>query len=158
MFGAMFAPRPEVVADELVRVCKPGGIIAMANWTPEGVPGQMFKLVTKYLPPPDMPPPVLWGVPDKVRERFGDKVTDLTMTPVMADMVFDMGPAEVVEHFRTYFGPTQMAFKAIPEDQHEAYRSDIEKIFADNNIATDGTTHEKGEFLEVRAVKLAAAG
>ena len=87
----------------------------MANWTPEGLPGQMFKLVTKYLPPPDMPPPVLWGVPDKVRERFGDRVLDLTMTPVMADMVFSMTPAEVVEHFRQYFGPTQMAFKAFPK-------------------------------------------
>jgi ubiquinone/menaquinone biosynthesis C-methylase UbiE len=153
MFGAMFAPRPDVVASELIRVCKAGGTITMANWTPEGLPGQMFKLVTKYLPPPDMPPPVLWGVPDKVKERFGDKVTDLTMTPVMADMVFDMGPPEVVEHFRKYFGPTQMAFKAIPEDQHEAYRSDLESLFVRNNIATDGTTHEKGEFLEVRAVK-----
>jgi ubiquinone/menaquinone biosynthesis C-methylase UbiE len=153
MFGAMFAPRPDVVADELVRVCKPGGTIAMANWTPESHPGQMFKLVTRYLPPPDMPPPVLWGVPEKVRERFSDKVTDLTMTPIMADMVFDMGPAEVVEHFRTYFGPTQMAFKAIPEDQHEAYRSDLESLWAQNNTATDGTTHVKGEFLEVQAVK-----
>jgi ubiquinone/menaquinone biosynthesis C-methylase UbiE len=153
MFGAMFAPRPEVVADELVRVCKPGGTIAMANWTPEGLPGQMFKLATKYIPPPDLPPPVLWGVPGKVSERFGDKVTDLTMTPVMADMIFDRDPAGVVELFRTYFGPTMMAFKAIPEDQHEAYRSDMESLFAENNIATDGTTHEKGEFLEVRAVK-----
>lgn len=153
MFGAMFAPRPDVVANELVRVCKPGGTIAMANWTPEGHAGQMFKLATKYIPPPDMPPPVLWGVPDKVRERFGDKVTDLTMTPVMADMVFDMSPAEVVDHFRQYFGPTQMAFKAIPEDQHEAYRSDLESLWAQNNIAPDGTTHAKGEFLEVRAVK-----
>ena len=89
MFGAMFAPRPDVTASELIRVCKPGGTIAMANWTPEGHAGQMFKLVTKYLPPPDMPPPVLWGVPEKVKERFGDKVTDLKMTPVMADMTFD---------------------------------------------------------------------
>jgi ubiquinone/menaquinone biosynthesis C-methylase UbiE len=153
MFGAMFAPRPDVTASELVRVCKPGGPIAMANWTPEGHAGQMFKLATKYIPPPDMPPPVLWGVPDKVKERFGDKVTDLTMTPVMADMTFDMSPAEVVEYFRQYFGPTQMAFKAIPEDQHEAYRSDLESLWKQNNLASDGTTHSKSEFLEVRAVK-----
>ncbi|MBA2378407.1 MAG: class I SAM-dependent methyltransferase, partial [Blastocatellia bacterium] len=61
MFGAMFCPRPEVAAAELTRVCKPGGTIAMANWTPTGFTGQMFKLSTKYLPPPNMPPPVLWG-------------------------------------------------------------------------------------------------
>jgi ubiquinone/menaquinone biosynthesis C-methylase UbiE len=153
MFGAMFAPRPDVTASELLRVCKPGGTIAMANWTPEGHAGQMFKLATKYIPPPDMPAPVLWGVPEKVKERFGAGVLDLTMTPVMADMVLDMSPAEVVEHFRRYFGPTQMAFKAIREEQHEAYRGDLEALWAENNIATDGTTHAKGEFLEVRAVK-----
>ncbi|MEO8647529.1 MAG: class I SAM-dependent methyltransferase, partial [Acidobacteriota bacterium] len=68
MFGAMFAPRPDIVADELIRVCKPGGTIGMANWTPAGFPGQMFKLATKYLPPPNMPPPVLWGVPETVSE------------------------------------------------------------------------------------------
>ena len=153
MFGAMFAPRPDVTASELIRVCKPGGTIAMANWTPDGHAGQMFKLAGKYIPPPDMPPPVLWGVPENVKERFGDKVVDLTMTPRMADMTFEFGPAEVVEFFRRYFGPTQMAFKAIPEEQHEAYRSDLEELWAQNNIATDGTTHVQGEFLEVRAVK-----
>lgn len=153
MFGAMFAPRPDVTASELVRVCKPGGTIAMANWTPTGHAGEMFKLATKYIPPPDMPPPVLWGVPEKVRERFGDKVTDLTMTPVLADMMFDFGPTEVVEHFREYFGPTIMAFKAIPKEQHEAYRSDLEALWKENNTATDGTTHVKGEFLEVIAKK-----
>src|SRR5688500_11807624 len=96
MFGAMFAPRPEVAASELVRVCKPGGTIAMANWTPTGHAGQMFKLSSKYIPPPPMPSPVLWGVPDEVASRFRDKFSDLTMTPRMADMTFAFGPAEVV--------------------------------------------------------------
>jgi len=153
MYGAMFAPRPEVVASELIRVCRPGGRIAMANWTPEGFAGQMFKLSTKYLPPPDMPPPVQWGVPDIVQQRFGDRVTNLQMTKRMADMVFDFPPADVVELFRTYFGPTVMAFKAIPPDQHEAFRQDLETHWTINNIATDGTTHTKGEFLEVIAEK-----
>src|SRR5688572_29915190 len=84
MYGAMFAPRPDVTAAELVRVCKPGGTVAMANWTPSGFAGQMFKLATKYIQPPDMPSPVLWGVPENVQERFGDKLTDLKMTPRMA--------------------------------------------------------------------------
>ena len=153
MFGAMFAPRPDVAAAELIRVCKPGGTIAMANWTPDGHAGKMFKLAGKYLPPPNMPPPVLWGVPDTVKERFGDGVTNLTTTPRLADMVFEYGPAEVVEHFRTYFGPTVMAFKAIPPEQHEAYRSDLESLWSENNTATDGTTNAKSEFLEVVATK-----
>ena len=153
MFGAMFAPRPEVAASELIRVCKPGGRIAMANWTPEGHAGQMFKLSGKYLPPPNMPPPVQWGVPDIVKERFGDKVENLTMIPRIADMTFEYPPAEVVEHFRKYFGPTVMAFKAIPPENHEAFRGDTEALWAKNNTATDGTTDVKSEFLEVVAIK-----
>jgi ubiquinone/menaquinone biosynthesis C-methylase UbiE len=153
MFGAMFAPRPDVTASELIRVCKPGGRIAMANWTPEGHAGQMFKLSGKYLPPPNMPPPVQWGVPEIVAERFGDKVTDLKTTSRIADMTFEYGPAEVVEHFRRYFGPTVMAFKAIPEENHEAFRSDTEALWAKNNSATDGTTNVKSEYLEVVATK-----
>jgi ubiquinone/menaquinone biosynthesis C-methylase UbiE len=153
MFGAMFAPRPEVTAAELVRVCKPGGTIAMANWTPTGHAGKMFKLATKYIPPPDMPPPVLWGVEEEVEKRFGDKVSRLSMTKRLADMMFDFGPTEVVEHFRKYFGPTIMAFKAIPPEQHESYRSDLESLWKENNTVDDGTTHVKGEYLEVIATK-----
>lgn len=153
MFGAMFAPRPEVTAAELIRVCKPGGVIAMANWTPEGHAGQMFKLSGKYLPPPPMPAPVLWGVPDEVTKRFGDGVSSLKTTPRLADMVFEYGPAEVVEHFRQYFGPTVMAFKAIAPENHEAFRADTEALWAKNNTATDGTTHVESEYLEVIAIK-----
>jgi ubiquinone/menaquinone biosynthesis C-methylase UbiE len=153
MFGAMFAPRPEVAAAELVRVCKPGGTIAMANWTPDGHAGQMFKLSGKYLPPPPMPPPVQWGVPEIVAERFGDSVRDLKTTPRLADMIFEYGPAEVVEHFRQYFGPTVMAFKLIAPENHEAFRSDTEALWTQNNTATDGTTLVKSEYLEVIATK-----
>ena len=153
MFGAMFAPRPEVAASELVRVCKPGGIIAMANWTPEGHAGQMFKLSGKYLPPPPMPAPVLWGVPEEVAKRFGDSVTDLKTTKQLADFHFEYGPAEVVEHFRQYFGPTVMAFKAIAPENHESFRSDTEALWQQNNTATDHTTHVKSEYLEVIATK-----
>jgi len=153
MFGAMFAPRPDVTASELLRVCKSGGKIAMANWTPTGFAGQMFKLGGKYVPPPGMPPPVLWGVPDEVKARFGDRVSDLQMTPRMADMVFEFGPPEVVRHFQTYFGPTVMAMKAMGEENHEAFTEDLEALWTENNTKTDGTTHAKGEYLEVIATK-----
>lgn len=153
MFGAMFTPRPEVVASELVRVCKPGGRIAMANWTPTGFAGQMFKLGGKYVPPPPMPAPVLWGVPEEVKARLGDKVPDLKITPQMAEMVFKFGPEEVVETFKRFFGPTVMALKAMGEENHEAFTNDMIRLWSENNTRTDGTTHAMSEYLEVVATK-----
>jgi ubiquinone/menaquinone biosynthesis C-methylase UbiE len=153
MFGAMFAPRPELVANELVRVCKPGGVIAMANWTPEGFIGRMFKVAGKYMPPPPFPSPVLWGVPETIAERFGDRVTDLQTTTRLADMKFDFPPAEVVEFFKTYYGPTTKAFEAIPEENREAYRADLEALWAGDNLAEGNRTEIKSEYLEVIAVR-----
>lgn len=154
MYGAMFAPRPEVTASELVRVCKPGGTVAMANWTPGGFAGKMFKVAGKYLPPPDMPSPVMWGVPDTVRERFGDRLTDLRTTPRMARFEYDFPPAKVVELFKTYFGPTVMAFKAIAPENREAYRADLEALWTENNVADDADkTHIDSEYLEVIGTK-----
>src|SRR5215207_5148279 len=125
MFGAMFAPRPELVAAELVRVCRPGGRIAMANWTPEGFIGQMFKLGGKYVaPPPGMPPPVKWGDEQTVRERLRDGVADLQLTRRMCSFDYPFPPAEVVEFFRKYYGPTQRTFDALDADGQAALRSD----------------------------------
>lgn len=80
LIGAMFAPRPELVAQELLRVCSPGGTIAMGNWTPEGFVGQMFRTFAKFIAPSGMPAPVLWGDEKVVRERLGSGVSDLRMT------------------------------------------------------------------------------
>src|SRR5262252_1401655 len=80
MFGAMFAPRPELVAAELTRVCRPGGIIAMANWTPSGFIGQMFKTIARHIAPSGMPSPALWGDEATVQERFHEGIADLTLT------------------------------------------------------------------------------
>ena len=74
----MFAPRPDLVAKELLRVCEPGGTIAMANWTPQGFVGQMFKTVSKFIAPSGMPSPVLWGDEATVRERLGQGLSDLS--------------------------------------------------------------------------------
>jgi 2-polyprenyl-3-methyl-5-hydroxy-6-metoxy-1,4-benzoquinol methylase len=101
MFGAMFAPRPELAAAELVRVCRPGGRIAMANWTPAGFAGQMFKSVGKHVPPPpDIPPPSQWGDEAIVRERLHDGVADLQMTKRMCPLQYPFPPSEVVEFYR----------------------------------------------------------
>jgi SAM-dependent methyltransferase len=154
MFGAMFAPRPDVTAAELKRVCRPGGMIAMANWTPGGFTGQMFKAGAKYIPsPPNMPAPVLWGDETTVRERLSDGIKDLKMTARKIMFVFPFSPAEVVEHFRKYFGPTNTAFAALDADKQAALRRDLEEIWTENNQATDGTTRVESEYLEVIAVR-----
>lgn len=155
MFGAMFAPRPDVTAAELVRVCKPGGVIAMANWTPGAFTGQMFKTNAKHVPPPGgMPSPILWGTEDAVRERLTDGVTDLQMTKQKINFTYPFGPVDVVEHFVKYFGPTQKAFESLDAEAQNALRHDLEQLWADNNRATDGTTQVESEYLEVRAVRI----
>jgi SAM-dependent methyltransferase len=154
MFGAMFAPRPDVTATELIRVCKPGGLIAMANWTPEAFTGQMFKTGAKHVPPPPgMPSPVLWGKEEVVQERFAEGISDLQMTRQKIMFNYPFGPAEVVEHFRLYFGPTQKAFESLDADGQAALRADLEELWKSNNQATDGTTRVESEYLEVRATK-----
>jgi ubiquinone/menaquinone biosynthesis C-methylase UbiE len=153
MYGAMFCPRPDVAASELIRVCKPGGMIAMANWTPTGFVGQMFKIGAKYLPPPNMPPPVLWGVPETIAERLGDRVTYLTTSLRFAEMTFDVSPVEVVEFFKTYFGPTIMAFKAMSEEDRKSCTADLVAHWEANNQGEPGRTLTKSEFLDVRAIK-----
>jgi ubiquinone/menaquinone biosynthesis C-methylase UbiE len=154
MFGAMFAPRPEVTASELKRVCRPGGFIAMANWTPTGFVGKMFKTVSSHVPPPPgMAPPVMWGVEEKVRERFGEGISKLEARPQNLTFAFPFSPAEVVEHFRTYFGPAHKAFNSLDENGAAALQKDLEQLWIENNRATDGTTSVEGEYLEVIAVK-----
>jgi SAM-dependent methyltransferase len=154
MYGAMFAPRPELVAAELTRVCRAGGRIAMANWTPEGFIGQMFKVTGKHVPPPpNMPSPLKWGDEETVRARLSDGITDLQMTRQMCAFKYPFSPAEVVEFFRLYYGPTQRAFGALDDNKQSALRADLEQLWTEHNQATDNTTHVDGEYLEVIASK-----
>jgi SAM-dependent methyltransferase len=157
MFGAMFAPRPDVTASELIRVCKPGGRVAMANWTPAAFTGQMFKTNAKYVPPPQgMPSPLLWADEAAVRERFGaisNGVSDLQMTRREITFTYPFGPAEVVEHFRKYFGPTQKAFESLDDAAQDALRKDLVELWTEHNHANDGTTAVTSEYLEVIAIR-----
>ena len=154
MFGAMFAPRPELVAAELKRVCRPGGVIAMANWTPSGFIGQMFKMNASYVPPPPgMTSPVMWGVEENVRQRLGEGISKLETQLQNVKWLFPFSPAEVVEHFRLYYGPTQKAFGALDEEKQAALRKDLEQLWASNNRATDGTTEVDAEYLQVIATR-----
>jgi len=154
MFGAMFAPRPDLAAAELIRVCKPGGRIAMANWTPSGFAGEMFKINSKHVaPPPNMPSPVKWGDEETVRERLKDGVSNLQMARRTCVFKFPFPPAEVVEFFRTYFGPTKNSFAALDEPGQAALRRDLEQVWSQAKKAQDNTTLVYSEYLEVTAVR-----
>jgi ubiquinone/menaquinone biosynthesis C-methylase UbiE len=155
MFGAMFAPRPEQVAAELVRVCRRGGKIAMANWTPEGATGEMFRLRDRYLPPlAGVPVPVLWGDESVVRERLtahGVQVKTVRRTVVTE---FPFSPREVVRLFREYFGPTKTAFLKLDATSQTAYAEDLERLWSERNEDLQGKTRIRNEYLEVIGTRL----
>ena len=154
MFGAMFAPRPALVVSELARVCRLGGQLAMANWTPTGFVGQMFKLTAAHVPPPPgMPPPVLWGDPTTVTERLQGQFTSLQLTPRTLTFALNQTPAETVEYYRMWFGPTLRAFATLDDAGQAALRKDLEQLWTQHNKATDGTTQVEAEYLEVIATR-----
>jgi len=152
MFGVMFAPRPDVAAAELVRVCKSGGTIALANWSTTSFAAEMFKIVSAHVPPPPgIPPSIQWGDEAIVRQRLAKGIADLRFAKRTRMVTFPFGPAEVVEHFKKYFGPTNRAFAALDESGQAALRKDLEQNWTARNLARDGTTQVGAEYLEVIA-------
>jgi SAM-dependent methyltransferase len=153
MFGAMFAPRPELVVKELLRVCKPGGLIAMANWTPEGFVGKTFRATANLAPPPPgVPAPVLWGDEKVVRERFSTGVAKLTTERHNVNFKYPFGPEKVVALFREYFGPTKMTYSRLDASGQAQFTSTLESLWKEHNQSTDGGTSIESEYLEVRVV------
>jgi SAM-dependent methyltransferase len=152
LIGAMFAPRPDRVAAQLMRVCRPGGRIVMGNWTPEGFVGSMFMTVGRHVPPPSlMPSPLQWGDEAIVRDRLQDGATSLRLEKQMVTFRYPLSPAEVVEFFRRYFGPIRQAFGKLDATGQTALRRDLEQLWTTHNRATDGTTYVEAEILEVVA-------
>src|SRR5207249_2133597 len=149
LIGAMFAPRPELVARELLRVCSPGGTIAMGNWTPEGFVGQMFKTFSKFIAPSGMPAPVLWGRETAVCERLGHGVANLTMTRRYYNFDYPFPPASVVEFFRQYYGPTNRAFASLDEAAAKSLREELEALWLAHNCGGDEITFVRAEYLQV---------
>jgi SAM-dependent methyltransferase len=155
LIGAMFAPRPDRVAAELLRVCRPGGRIAMGNWTRDGFAGQMFRTFARFIAPPGMPAPVLWGEEEVVRERFGAGVSNLRLTRVSYRFDYPFAPAEVVEFFRQNYGPTTRAFASLGEADRAALRTDLLDLWASHNQADEpNRTLVDSEYLEVVAVRV----
>jgi hypothetical protein len=154
LIGAMFAPRPDLVAAELTRVCRPGGMIAMANWTPGGFIGQMFKTISKHIAPSDMPAPVLWGDEATVRERLSEGIAELKFALRAYHFDYPFPPDAVVEFFRTNYGPMSRAFASLDEDGQEKLRSELVSLWSAHNKATgDNTTKVDAEYLEVIATR-----
>jgi SAM-dependent methyltransferase len=154
MYGAMFAPNPELTASEMARVCRPGGTIAMANWTPTGFVGKMFALNAKHVPPPEgLAPPVLWGVDAKVRERLGPYASRIETTVRSVDLDFPFPPRDVVQYFREYFGPTKTAFARLDPAGQEAFAADAEALWRQHNQGEEGRTFARAEYLEVVATR-----
>jgi 2-polyprenyl-3-methyl-5-hydroxy-6-metoxy-1,4-benzoquinol methylase len=150
MFGVMFAPRPNLVAAELFRVCRSGGQIAMANWTPSGFIGALFRATAKHVAPPvGAPSPLQWGDEGTVRERLGADVKDLQMTRRLAQLKFPFSIPETVEFYRVHYGPTLKAFAGLSETAQAALRRDLEDLYVRHNDARDGTTCIAAEYLEV---------
>ncbi len=153
LFGAMFAPRPYRVARELVRVCVPGGTIAMANWTATGFIGQMFQVISRFIAPADMPSPLLWGNEAAVEERFGAEVLRLSLLQRTHLFRYPFPPREVVDFFRLYYGPVNRAFVSLDESgRREIYR-ELESLWSAHNRANGEFTVVEAEYLEVIATK-----
>jgi SAM-dependent methyltransferase len=156
MFGAMFAPRPALVAAELARVLKPGGLLAMANWDPASFTGQMFRTGARHVPPPPgIAPPVLWGDEATVRERLAPAFTRIQTELIPIDFDLPTNPAGAVAFFRRYFGPTQVAFSRLDEPGQAAFAADLESLWAGANVAPDPTSRTliQNQYLQVTATR-----
>ncbi len=152
-FGVMFTPNQDKAAAEMLRVCKPGGKIGMANWTPDGFIGQLFKIISKHMPPPaGLRSPILWGTRARLEELFGAQVSAIEASP--RNFVFRYRSAQHwVEVFKTCYGPIHKTFGALPADGQIALLAEITSLIARLNTARDGTMVVPGEYLEVVVVK-----
>ncbi len=152
-FGVMFAPDQEQAARELLRVCRPGGKIGLASWTPDSFIGNLFRTIGKYVPPPaGVKPPALWGTEERLRELFGDQVTALAAA--RRTYAFRYRSAEHwLEVFRTYFGPVAQAFEAVGPQGEEALARDLLEVNERFNRSGDGTLVLTNDYLEVVATR-----
>lgn len=148
-FGVMFTPDQEKAASELARVCKSGGKIGMANWTPDSFIGQVFKTIGKYVPPAaGVKSPALWGTKARLEELFGAAAKEIRTTS--RDFVFRYrSPAHWIEVFRTYYGPMNKTFAALDADKQAAFTQDLTALMESRNRSGDETLVLPSEYLEV---------
>jgi len=152
-FGVMFTADQDKAAAELIRVCKPAGKIGLANWTPRGFIGQVFKTLGKFLPPPaGTKSPALWGTRERLEEMFGRQASAIAAEPRM--FVFRYrSPEHWLDVFKTFYGPTLKAFAALDANAQAGLRNDLLGLVGEFNRANDGTVAAPGEYLEVVVAK-----
>lgn len=152
-FGVMFAPDQERAAAELARVCRLGGTIGLASWTPEGEVGRFFRIVSGYAPPPPgLPSPLRWGTESGVRELLGSRAQSLRTARRSVKEHF-LSAEHALETFRVYFGPVRSAFELLDDTRRRALAGDLLAFFRDTNTARDGTIVVPLEYLEVVATR-----
>ena len=151
-FGVMFTPNQEQAARELLRVCRPGGKIGLANWTPESFIGQLFKTMGKYIPPaPGVKSPALWGNKAHLESLFGQMAS---VSVTSKNFAFRYKSAKHwVEIFHSYYGPVLKAFAAIDAEARDALEADLYGLLDKFNVAQDGTLVVPSEYLEVVVTK-----
>ena len=148
-FGVMFTPDQDKAAAEMLRVCRSGGKIGLANWTPDGFIGQLFKTLGKYLPPPSgARSPALWGTRARITEMFGPSARAINAVP--RNFMFRYrSPEHFLEIFRTYYGPMLKAFAALDAANQQGLRDDLLALIGRMNRAEDGTMIVPSEYLEI---------
>jgi ubiquinone/menaquinone biosynthesis C-methylase UbiE len=148
-FGVMFTPNQDKAASELARVCKPGGKIGLANWTPESFIGQLFKTIGQYIPPaPGVKSPALWGTKARLDELFGKIAQEIRTTS--REFAFRYrSPAHWIDVFRTYYGPMNKTFGALDAEKQAAFTQDLLTLMESHNRSGDRTLVLPSEYLEV---------
>jgi ubiquinone/menaquinone biosynthesis C-methylase UbiE len=155
MFGAMFAPRPDVVASEMARVLRPGGLLGMANWNPGSFTARMFAVVAKHQPPPPgVPAPVLWGDAATAGSRLAPYFTEIQTELIPIDFNLPTNAAGAVEFFRKYFGPTTIAFAQLDARGQAALSADLEALWTGANVSGESDRLlVRNEYLQVTALR-----
>jgi SAM-dependent methyltransferase len=152
-FGVMFTPKQDQAAAELLRVCKSGGQIGLANWTPDGFIGQIFRTLGKYLPPPaDVKSPMLWGTRERLAEMFGPASVSIRIEPRRFNFRY-LSAEHFLDVFKTYYGPMLKAFAALDEGKQNDLKVDLLALVARMNKANDGGMVVPSEYLEIVIVK-----
>jgi SAM-dependent methyltransferase len=153
-FGVMFTPDQERAASELVRVCRPGGRIGLANWTPGGFIGQVFKTIGKHIaPPPGVKPPSLWGTTARLDALFDGKAKTLHARNKTYTFRY-RSPAHFMDVFRTYYGPMNKAVAALEGEQRAQFLGELTELINGCNRSGDATLVVPSEYLEVVAERL----
>lgn len=152
-FGAMFAPNHGRTASELLRVCRTGGRIGLANWTPGGFIGHLFKVVGGHVPPPSgLLPPSRWGVSEHLEHLFRGAASEIRIVPRAFAFRY-RSPMHWVDVFRTYYGPVHKAFAALPVDRQAHLEQDLLALIAQFNVSGDTTMVVPAEYVEVVITK-----